>query len=62
MHIKKNYLKYVEGAKRIGLTLSTKSLLAENVAYHPEDCYETFQSPDWKWEKNVPSENNFRCR
>ena len=39
IHIKNNNLKYVEGAKRILLTLSTKSLLAANVAYHQEEYY-----------------------
>ena len=38
IHIKKNNLKYVEGAKRILLTLSTKYLSAANVAYHKEEC------------------------
>ena len=39
IHIKNNNLKDVEGANRILLTLSTKSLLAANVAYHQEECY-----------------------
>ena len=44
-HITNNNLKYVEGAKRILLTLSTKSLLAANVAYHQKERYKPFQSP-----------------
>ena len=38
IHIKKNNLKYIEGAKQNLLT-STKSLLAANAAYHQEEGY-----------------------
>ena len=48
IHIKNNNLKYVEGAKRILLTLSTKSLLAANVAYHQKECFKPSRSPAWK--------------
>ena len=58
IHIKNNNLKYVEGAKRILLTLSTKSLLAANVAYHQEECYKPFRSPAWKREKKVTDESD----
>ena len=51
IHIKNNNLKYVEGAKRILLTLSIKSLLAANLAYHQKECYKSFRSPAWKREK-----------
>ena len=51
IHIKNNNLKYVEGAKRILVTLSTKSLLAANVAYHQKECYKPSRSPAWKREK-----------
>ena len=61
IHIKNNNLKYAEGAKRILLTLSTKYLLAANVAYHQEECYKPFRSPAWKREKNVTSETNLEA-
>ena len=48
IHIKDNSFKYVEGSKRILLTLISKSLLAANVAYHQEKCYKSFRSPAWK--------------
>ena len=40
--------KYVDGAKRILLTLATSSMLASNVAYHREECYIPFRSHHWK--------------
>ena len=43
-HIKNNSLKYIEGAKRTLLTLWTRSLLAEAVAYHQEEYYKPSQS------------------
>ena len=51
IHIKNNNVKYVKGAKRILLTLSTKSLLAANVAYHQKECFKPSRSPAWKREK-----------
>ena len=51
IHIKSNNLKYVEGAKRNLLTLSTKSLLAADVAYHQEKCYKPFQILSWEQER-----------
>ena len=48
IHIKNNNLKYVEGGKRILLTLSIKLLLAANVVYHQEECYKRSRSPAWK--------------
>ena len=51
IHIKNNILKYAEGTKRILLTLTTKSVLAANVAYHQEECYKPFRIPAWKREK-----------
>ena len=44
IHIKNNNLKYVECAKRILLTLSTKFLLAAKVTYNQEECYKPFRS------------------
>ena len=46
IHIQHN-TKYVDGAKRILLTLATSSLLA-SVAYHREECYIPFRSHHWK--------------
>ena len=48
IHIKNNNLKYVEGGKRILLTLSIKLLLAANVVYYQEECYKRSRSPAWK--------------
>ena len=48
IHIRDNNEKYVEGARRILLTLSTSSsLLAADVAYHREGCYIPFRSHYW---------------
>ena len=48
IHITNNNEKYRDGAKRILLTLSTKTLLAADVGYHKQICYEPFRSPVWK--------------
>ncbi len=48
IHLENQNMKYSDGAKRILLTLSTKSLLAADVAYHKRQCYEPFRSPAWK--------------
>ena len=48
LHIKNNNQKYLDGARRILLTLATKSLLAADVAYHQQSCYEPFRSSAWK--------------
>ena len=42
LHIKNNNQKYLDGAHRILITLATKSLLAADVAYHKQSCYEPF--------------------
>ena len=48
IHIENSNEKYVAGAKRILLTLTSKSLLEADVAYHKKECYEPFRSPVWK--------------
>ena len=48
IHVQSNNQKYIDGARRILLTLSTTSLLAADVAYHKKLCYEPFRSPVWK--------------
>ena len=52
LHIRNNNEKYVEASKRILLVLSTKSLLAANVAYHRKECYQPFRANGWKRQKS----------
>ena len=47
IHIENNNEEYLHGARRIQLQLSTGSLFAADVSYHPS-CYERFRSPGWK--------------
>lgn len=58
IHMRNNNEKYIDGARRILLTLSSKSLLAADVAYHKRQCYEAFRSPKWKREKNTTTMPN----
>ena len=53
LHIKNNNQKYLDGVQRILLALGTKSLLAADVAYHKQSCYEPFRSNAWKRQLNV---------
>ena len=55
IHLTKKNTKYMDGAQRILLTLSTKSLLAADVGYHKKMCYEPFRSPVWKRVVGSPS-------
>ncbi len=43
LHLEKNNVKYVDGARRILLTLATKSLLAADVAYHKKTMLRAIQ-------------------
>ena len=51
IHIENNNKKYEAGAKRILLTLTSKSLLEADIACHKRECYELFRSPAWKRER-----------
>ena len=51
--------KYIDGARRILLTLSTSSLLVADVAYHKKLCYEPFRSPVWKKTKEKDAGSNY---
>lgn len=53
IHLENKHEKYMDGAKRILLTLSTASLLSADVAYHKRQCYEPFRSPAWKRQKTA---------
>ena len=59
IHVKSNNQKYIDGASRILLTLSTSSLLAADVAYHKKLCYEPFRSPVWKKTKEKDAGSNY---
>ena len=59
IHVESNNQKYIDGARRILLTLSTSSLLAADVAYHKKLCYEPFRSPVWKKTKEKDTGSNY---
>ena len=47
IHLRNGKTPYLDGAKRIRLQLSVKSLFAADVSYHRE-CYLNFRTPKWK--------------
>jgi hypothetical protein len=50
LHMESNNPRYMDGARRIVLTMSTKSLLVADVSYFKKLCYESFRRPVWKRE------------
>ena len=57
IHKKTGNKKYVDGANRILLTISSKSLFAADVAYH-KSCYDNFRASWWKKNNNEIIEEN----